>query len=112
MQISSDVVLLQSRPSTTLLLRTAAGDLYWQVPVRVVDEAIRLLELQNTEICPGCGHPMSDHVGPNGEFVSIPVAAPSTDVPPQSERDHLWELHDRGYMSDADYAAEIRRLDG
>jgi hypothetical protein len=38
------VVALASRPSTTLLLRTAAGDLYWQVLIRVVDEAIELLE--------------------------------------------------------------------
>jgi hypothetical protein len=68
--------------------------------------------VNDTEICPGCGHPMSDHVGPNGEFVSIPVDYPSTEVPLPSERDHLWELHDRGYMSDADYEAEMRRLDG
>lgn len=39
------VVILDSRPTTTLLITTTAGDLYWQVPSRVVKDAIELLEL-------------------------------------------------------------------
>lgn len=39
-------VELDSRPSTTLRVTTEAGDLYWQIPVRVVDEVLSQLEVQ------------------------------------------------------------------
>lgn len=40
------MVILESHPTTTLLITTAVGDLYWQVPSGVVDDAIELLKLQ------------------------------------------------------------------
>lgn len=42
-----------------------------------------------------------------------PHPAPLDDDPPRREQtaaEHLWELHDRGYLDDATYAAELAKL--
>jgi hypothetical protein len=69
-----------------------------------------------TAVCPGCGHPMADHLGPHGELIGIPVAAPDLDpavcFAGQTERERLWDEHDRGFLGDAAYAAALARLDG
>ncbi|MEP6482531.1 MAG: hypothetical protein ABJA94_11045 [Rhodoglobus sp.] len=65
--------------------------------------------------CLGCGHPMSDHLGPNGELIGIPVETPGADPATcfagQTEQQRLWDLHDRGYMDDAEYAAALAEIE-
>ena len=42
-----------------------------------------------------------------------PHPAPLGDEPPrreQTEAEHLWELHDRGFIDDEVYAAELEKL--
>jgi hypothetical protein len=39
---------LDPRPSTALRVTTHAGDLYWQIPVRVFDKVLSQLEVQVT----------------------------------------------------------------
>jgi hypothetical protein len=42
-----------------------------------------------------------------------PHPAPLENDPPRREptaAEHLWELHDRGFIDDAEYAAELGKL--
>ena len=57
---------------------------------------------------------MRDHVGADGELIGIPVEAPHVDpavcFAAQTERERLWDEHDRGYLSDREYAAALAKL--
>ena len=57
---------------------------------------------------------MRDHLGPDGRLVGIPVETPDVDPATcfagQTERERLWDEHDRGFISDADYESALRLL--